>query len=140
MTDSSSRITGLPDESATPPDSEDDLFAFMEKLRVSVKTTVGVEQRRGLSLAEIVVIVRGMVQLAEDGTRNTRAFPAHAFRAISRQAIAWCVESYNPLLAIPDVGAPSGETSPVLPLHILPHEAQKEAPISSDFKPKEGLP
>jgi hypothetical protein len=63
-----------------------------------VKATVAAEQERGLSLAEIVVLVREMVRVAEQDTQRPKAFPSRAFRAISRQAVAWCVESYRPLL------------------------------------------
>ena len=80
--------------------SKDDegLFAFISTLRISVKATVAAEQERGLSLSEIVVRVREMVRLAEEDPRHSKVFPSRAFRAISRQAVAWCVESYRPLL------------------------------------------
>ena len=79
--------------------SRDDegLFAFIDTLRVSVKAKVVAEQRRGLSLSEIVVQVREMVRLAEESAHDPKAFPPHTIRAISRQAVAWCVEAYRPL-------------------------------------------
>jgi hypothetical protein len=79
--------------------SRDDegLFAFIDTLRVSVKAKVVAEQRRGLSLSEIVVQVREMVRLAEESAHHPNPFPPHTIRAISRQAVAWCVEAYRPL-------------------------------------------
>jgi hypothetical protein len=62
-----------------------------------VKAKVAEEQQHGLSLAEIVVHVREMVRLAEQDAAHSKHFPSHAFRAISRQAVAWCVETYQPL-------------------------------------------
>jgi len=81
-------------------DSTDDggLFAFTNALRVSVRAKVVAEQNRGLSLSEIVIQVREMVRVAEEDARTPRRFPSRAFRAISRQAVAWCVESYRPLV------------------------------------------
>jgi hypothetical protein len=81
-------------------DSRDDaaLFAFTDTLRLSVRAKVAAEQSRGLSLSEIVVQVREMVRVAEEDARHPRRFPLRAFRAISRQAVAWCVESYRPLV------------------------------------------
>jgi hypothetical protein len=63
-----------------------------------VKATVAAEQERGLSLAQIVVLVREMVRVAEQDAQRPKRFPSRAFRAISRQAVAWCVEAYRPLL------------------------------------------
>ena len=81
-------------------DSRDDaaLFAFTDTLRLSIREKVAAEQSRGLSLSEIVIQVREMVRVAEEDARHPRRFPARAFRAISRQAVAWCVESYRPLV------------------------------------------
>jgi hypothetical protein len=81
-------------------DSTDDggLFAFTSALRLSVRAKVAAEQSRGLSLSEIVIQVREMVRVAEEDARTPRRFPSRAFRAISRQAVAWCVESYRPLV------------------------------------------
>jgi hypothetical protein len=39
-----------------------------------------------------------MVRVAEQDAQHPKRFPSRAFRAISRQAVAWCVESYRPLL------------------------------------------
>jgi hypothetical protein len=80
-------------------DSHEDegLFAYITTLRLSVKAKVAAEQQRGLSLSEIVVQVREMVRVAEADAQRPKPFPSRAFRAISRQAVAWCVESYRPL-------------------------------------------
>jgi hypothetical protein len=81
--------------------SRDDerLFAFINALRLSVRAKVTAEQQHGLSLSEIVVQVRELVRLAELDSQKTQAFPSHAFRAISRQAVAWCVEAYRPSIS-----------------------------------------
>jgi hypothetical protein len=80
--------------------SRDDegLFAFINTLRASVRARVASEQQRGLSLSEIVVEVREMVRLAETDPRHPLPFPSHSLRAISRQAVAWCVEAYQPIV------------------------------------------
>jgi hypothetical protein len=74
------------------------LFAFIDSLRKSVNAKVIAGQRRGLSLAEIVAEVREMVRFADDDPDLPRAFPANASKAISRQAVAWCIEAYQPLV------------------------------------------
>ena len=95
MKDSPITIVGLPGDFVSRDD--EDLFSFINALRLSVKAKVAEEQQHGLSLAEIVVHVREMVRLAEQDAAHSKHFPSHAFRAISRQAVAWCVESYQPL-------------------------------------------
>ena len=77
---------------------EHELFAFTERLQLSVRAKVAAEQDRGLSLSEIVVQVREMVRQAEVDPHEPNRFPSSAFRAIARQAVAWCVESYRPLV------------------------------------------
>lgn len=89
-------IPGLPADLVSQDD--EGLFAFINTLRLSVKAKVAAEQERGLSLSEIVVQVREMVRVAENDARQQHAFPTGAFRAISRQAVAWCVEAYRPLV------------------------------------------
>lgn len=89
-------VAELPEDLVSRDDAE--LFAFINTLRLSVKAKVAAEQQRGLSLAEIVVQVREMVRLANEDALHTKPFPARAFRAISRQALAWCVEAYRPLV------------------------------------------
>lgn len=76
---------------------DENLFAYINTLRLSVKAKVEAEQQRGLSLAEIVVQVREMVRVAEEDAQRPKPFPSRAFRAISRQALACCVEAYRPL-------------------------------------------
>ena len=116
MKDSPVPIAGRPADFASQDD--EDLFSFINSLRLSVKARVAEEQRHGASLAEIVVQVREMVRLAEQDALRSKPAPAHAFRAISRQAVAWCVETYQPLLVNPsnDFLTPTGpQKGPVLP-------------------------
>jgi hypothetical protein len=94
MRDSPIPNAGRPADFASRDD--EDLFSFINSLRLSVKAKVAEEQQHGASLAEIVVQVREMVRLAEQDALRSKPFPAHAFRAISRQAVAWCVETYQP--------------------------------------------
>jgi hypothetical protein len=77
---------------------EQDLFAYTDTLRLSVKAKVSAEQLRGLSLSDIVIQVREMVRLAESDPHQLNRFPSRAFRAIARQAVAWCIESYQPIV------------------------------------------
>lgn len=86
---------GVPDDFVSHED--ENLFAYINTLRLSVKAKVEAEQQRGLSLSEIVVQVREMVRVAEEDAQRPKPFPSRAFRAISRQALAWCVEAYRPL-------------------------------------------
>lgn len=108
--------------------SRDDegLFAFINTLRTSVRARVAAEQQRGLSLSEIVVEVREMVRLAKTDSRHPLPFPSHTLRAISRQALAWCVEAYRPSvvtagadLAVP----PNHRDRESLPQSLPPAEA-----------------
>ncbi|HEV7839935.1 MAG TPA: hypothetical protein VGO75_17820 [Gemmatimonadaceae bacterium] len=85
-------VDGQPEDFASKEDEE--IFAFINALRLSVMATIAAEQERGSSLSEIVVRVREIVRVAE----QQKQFPSRALRAISRQAIAWCVETYRPLL------------------------------------------
>lgn len=87
-------IAGLPGDFVSKDD--EGIFAFVNTLRLSVKAKVAAEQQRGLTLAEIVVQVREMVRIAEAEAQHPTAIPASAFRAISRQAVAWCVEAFRP--------------------------------------------
>lgn len=96
-------MNDLPIPASGPPvpfvaRDEQDLFAFTDTLRLSVRAKVVSEQERGLSLSEIVVQVREMVRLAEVDPREAHRFPSRAFRAIARQAVGWCIESYRPLV------------------------------------------
>ncbi len=87
---------GLPDRHVSKGD--EGLVAFINAMQLSVKAKVVAEQQRGLSLSEIVVQVREMVRLAEEDPHQPNRFPARAFRGISRQAVAWCIEAYQPLV------------------------------------------
>ena len=95
MKDSPIPVRGLPGDFVSPDD--EGLFAFINTLRLSVKAKVAEQQQHGLSLAEIVVNVREMVRIAEQNALQAKPFPSHAFRAISRQAVAWCIETYQPV-------------------------------------------
>lgn len=94
MKDSPIAIAGVPGDFISQDDER--LFAFVDALRVSVKARVAVEQLRGVSLSEIVVQVREMVRLAEEEAQDPKLFSSRASRAISRQAVAWCIETYQP--------------------------------------------
>jgi hypothetical protein len=124
MNDLPKDTAGLPDRGGSSDDGG--LFAFTNALRLSIKAKVVADQSQGLSLSEIVVQVREMVRIAEEDASHPRRFPSRAFRAISRQAVAWCVESYRPLAfaagidrstphrtrepeSLPPVIAPAGE-------------------------------
>jgi hypothetical protein len=96
MNDSTIGTGGLPDQFV--PRDDAGVSEFANALRVTVRAKVVAEQSRGLSLSEIVVQVREMVRLAEEDPHQPNRFPARTFRWISRQALAWCVESYRPLV------------------------------------------
>lgn len=96
-------MNDLPEPAFGPPvpfvgPDEHELVAFTDRLRLSVRAKVEAEQDRGLSLSEIVVQVREMVRQAEVDPREANRFPSRAFRGIARQAVAWCIESYRPLV------------------------------------------
>ncbi len=91
-----SPTAGLPGRIVSKDD--EGLIAFINAMHLSVKAKVVAEQQRGLSLSEIVVQVREMVRLAEEDPHQPKRFPARAFRGISRQAVAWCIEAYQPLV------------------------------------------
>ena len=108
MKDSPKPIAGLTRDFVAQDDER--LFAFIDALRTSVNAKVVAEQQRGASLADIVAQVREMVRAAEGDENQPRQFPSHAFRAISRQAVAWCVEAYRPALNDTDDGtSPANE-------------------------------
>jgi len=88
-------ITALPGDFVAPDD--EGLFEFISSLRRSVRAKVVVGQQRGMSLADIVVDVREMVRFAEEDPNLPRPFPTQAYRAISREAVAWCIEAYQPI-------------------------------------------
>lgn len=96
MKESSNASSGTPGDFVTQDD--EGLFAYINTLRLSVRAKVAAEQQHGLSLSEIVVQVREMVRLAEQEVLHPKAFPSHTLRAISRQAVAWCIEAYQPIV------------------------------------------
>jgi hypothetical protein len=103
-------MNDLPIPALEPPvpfvaPDENELFAFIDRLRLSVRAKVVAEQDRGLSLSEIVIQVREMVRLAELDPHENR-FSSRAFRAIARQAVGWCIESYRPLVFVDRPRAP----------------------------------
>ena len=138
MKDSPISVVGLPGDFVSQDD--EDLFSFINTLRLSVKAKVAEEQQQGLSLAEIVVHVREMVRVAEEDAQQSRHFPSHAFRAISRQAVAWCVESYQPLSIDSSNDsltlASKSDQGPLLPALVLsgptPGRAPSQSPNSRD--------
>lgn len=72
------------------------LLAFVGTLRLSVRARVAEEKSRGVPFAEIVVQVREMVGQAEAASNSGR-HDSSTFRAIAKQAIAWCLEAYRPV-------------------------------------------
>jgi hypothetical protein len=132
MKDSPIAIVGLPGDFVSRDD--EDLFSFINTLRLSVKAKVVEEQQHGLSLAEIVVHAREMVRLAEQDAQQSKHFSSHAFRAISRQAVAWCVETYQPLSinASNDFLTPvTGDQGPRLPALVPNAPSAGRAPAQS---------
>jgi hypothetical protein len=109
-------IAGVPGDLISRDDER--LFEFVDALRVSVKSRVAAEQRRGLSLADIVPQVREMALLAERGAQDPKPFSTEGFRAISRQAVAWCIEAYQPTVPIEvetELAAVKEPSSPAAP-------------------------
>jgi hypothetical protein len=94
MEDIPNAIVGLPDDLVSPDD--DGLFAFVRTLRGAVKAKVAAEQQCGRPLSEIVPQVRALVRAAGENAPQPKPFSPYAYRAISRQAVAWCVEAYRP--------------------------------------------
>lgn len=95
MSDLPAPASGAPIPFVAPDENE--FFAFIETLRLSVRARVAAEQDRGLSLSEIVVQVPEMVRQLEVDPAEPNRFPSRAYRAIASQAVAWCIESYRPL-------------------------------------------
>jgi len=104
MKHSPTAVAGLPDDFVSKDDAG--LFAFISTLRVNVKAKVAADQQRGLPLSEIVDQVREMVRVAGETAPHPKPFPPSALPAITRQAIAWCVEAYRPADLIPTPSAP----------------------------------
>lgn len=104
MKNSPIAIAGLPDDFVSRDD--EGLIDFINTLRVCVREKVATEQRRGLSLSEIVDQVREIVRLAEEEALHSKSIPSQAFPAITRQAVAWCVEAYRPARSVAGTAAP----------------------------------
>jgi hypothetical protein len=86
-------IPDLPYRFLSPDNTS--LFAFVMTLRLAVRARVAEEQSRGVSFADIVVQVREMVSRSEDAASHSGPRPSPEFRAISKQAVAWCLEAYR---------------------------------------------
>jgi hypothetical protein len=133
-------VAGLPGDFVSKDD--EGLFAFIETLRLSVKAKVEEEQQRGLSLSEIVVQVREMVRIAEEDAGQPKPFPSRAFKAISRQALAWCVEAYRPLLftAGDDFSRPPRAPDPLSLQSALDRAGTSSAPMPAKSPNFRGIP
>jgi hypothetical protein len=71
------------------------IFAFIRTLRLAVRARVVAEQNSGVPFAEIAIHVREMVIRSEDAAGQSGDRPSAEFRAIAKQADAWCVEAYR---------------------------------------------
>ncbi|MEO7822836.1 MAG: hypothetical protein ABIS15_04450 [Gemmatimonadaceae bacterium] len=72
------------------------LFAFIDNLRGSVLARVAAGQRDGESLGDIVTEVREIVRRESEAAESTGALSRQSNSGISRQALAWCIEAYEP--------------------------------------------
>jgi hypothetical protein len=140
MNDSPIGTAGLPHHFVGPDDGG--LSAFTDALRLSVRAKVAAEQNRGLSLSEIVVQVRELVRVAEIDPHHPNRFPPRAFRAISRQAVAWCVESYRPLVfaARNDLSEPLNRRGPEAASPVLAPGGAAVVPFPAMSPAYRGLP
>jgi len=122
--------------------ADDGLLAFINTLRLSVKAKVAADQQRGLSLSEIVVQVREMVRLLREDATHPLPFPSRAFRSISRQAIAWCVEAYRPVVftAGNDLFVAPNQSDPQLVPPALAPVKPSAGRFPSQTPPYRGLP
>jgi hypothetical protein len=118
MKDSPIAIAGVPGDFISQDDQG--LFAFVNALRLSVREKVAAEQRRGVSLSEIVVEVREMARRAGEEAEDPKPFSPQAFRAISRQAVAWCIEAYHPAVLVEEQDLSSGSARHSLPAVLPP--------------------
>ena len=114
MKDSPIAIAGVPGDFISHDDER--LFAFVNALRLSIKEKVAAEQVRGTPLSEIVIQVREMAQLAEQEAQDPKPFSQHAFRAIARQAVAWCMEAYKPLVFLDEQDLSGNASKLALPV------------------------
>jgi hypothetical protein len=107
-------IAGVPGDFISRDD--DALFAFVNALRLSIKEKVAAEQLRGTPLSEIVIAVREMAQQAEQEAPRPKPFSDYAFRAIARQAVAWCIEAYQPPVFLDEEDLPGNPGKLALPV------------------------
>jgi hypothetical protein len=124
LKDSPIPIAGGPGDFISQVDER--LFAFVNALRLSIKERVAAEQLRGLPLSEIVVEVREMARLAEEEAEEPKPFSSHAFRAIARQAVAWCIEAYQPPVILDEQEVPGGAGKLSLPAVLALADAASE--------------
>ena len=94
MTKLPASIPALPHRFLPPDDAS--LFAFVGTLQLAVRARVRDEQSRGVSFAQIVINVRDMVHEAEETKGHSSVRVSPMVRAISRQALRWCLEAYRP--------------------------------------------
>lgn len=125
-----------PEQTASRSETDDEHLVYIGALRESVKAKVNADQRSGKSLAEIVATVREMVRLEEDN-RQWKAVSPNVFRTVARQAVAWCLEFYKPLLVTPrDDNAPLPDgASPPQSLLTLSPTARKEGRLPLNYQP-----
>ena len=130
LKDSPIAITGVPGDFVSQDDER--LFAFVNALRISIKEKVAAEQLRGTQLSEIVIAVREMAQLAEQKAPRPKPFSEHAFRAIARQAVAWCIEAYQPSVLVDEQDLPRDLNKLALPVVLaLADAACDQSPAKS---------
>ena len=132
MKDSPRPIAGGPGDLIARDDER--LFEFVDTLRLSIKARVAAEQPRGLALSEVVAQVREMTRLAEQDAQAPKPFSSAGFRAIERQAIAWCIEAYQPAVFIEEQRLLAALNEPPLP------PAPGPARLSSDRFPTQSSP
>lgn len=125
MKDSPVSIAGVSGDFIAQDDER--LFAFVNALRLSVKERVAAEQLRGTPLSEIVIQVREMAQVAEREAKEPKPFSEHAFRAIARQAVAWCMEAYKPPVVLDDQDMPGSISKLSLPVVLALADAASES-------------
>ena len=124
MKDSPIAIAGVPGDFISHDDER--LFAFVNALRLSVREKVAAEQVRGTPLSEIVIQVREMAHLADREAQEPKPFSEHAFRAIARQAVAWCMEAYQPPVVLDDQDMPGSIGKLSLPVVLALADAASE--------------
>jgi hypothetical protein len=77
------------------PDTGGGIFALIGTLRLAVRAKVSAERIRGVPFAEIVIHVQELVSSSEEAAGQPGSRPSAEFRAIARQAKAWCLEAYQ---------------------------------------------